>query len=217
MCHTTHQELAPNAVPGYDNTLQRRTTPAQFYTAAHLAYARGCDGVSTFNFVYYREHGVGDRGPGSEPPFEVFHHLGDSEWLAQQPQHYFLSEGWGRNGCESRPMPRALSPGQTESFVLDVAPPAGGWRKGGRLRIQSNTHLGASQWRAALNAVTLEEDTDRSEPHDNPYPQLLRGPENHRAWIVPADLPKDGMNTIEVSMLAGRSPAKLVFLDLAIE
>jgi len=25
--------------------------------------ARGLQGVSTFNFVYYREHGIGDRGP----------------------------------------------------------------------------------------------------------------------------------------------------------
>ena len=41
---------------GGDNFTFRRTTDEQFYTTANLAYARGANGISVFNFVYYREH-----------------------------------------------------------------------------------------------------------------------------------------------------------------
>ena len=60
----------------------------QFETTAHWAYALGGDGVSLFNFAYYREFGPfsGDRGPFSEPPFGVLKLLGDPEYLARQSQ-----------------------------------------------------------------------------------------------------------------------------------
>ena len=45
-------------------------------------------------------------------------------------------------------------------------------------------------------------------------PALLGGPEHHRAWIVPPDLPKDGVNRIELTLRNG-APGKIVFLDLA--
>src|SRR5262249_22613736 len=56
----------------------RKMTDEQFYTTAHLAYARGGSGVSLFNFVYYRS--LADRR--TEPPFHVLAHLGDRAWLA---------------------------------------------------------------------------------------------------------------------------------------
>jgi len=222
MCHCTYQhdpEVMPPPDQRYDYRIQRRTTPRQFYTTAHLAYARGADGVSTFNFVYYREHGVGERGPTSEPPFFVLQHLGDRGWLAQQPQHYILAEGWGSMGMVGRQMPRVCEPGQSEKFALDMAPPAGGWKAGGRFRVQAEGDLGESQWQAVLNGVELEETGDTSEPYENPYPQLLGMPEQHRAWVVPAQLLKDGINEVEVTMVdaAGQAGARLVFLDFALQ
>ncbi|MDH7570715.1 MAG: hypothetical protein QHJ73_14135, partial [Armatimonadota bacterium] len=96
---------------GYDDFTFRRTTPQQFYTAAHQGYARGCDGVSAFNFVYYREHGTEGRGPFNEPPFEVFRHLGDPAWLARQPQHYLYARGWRVSS-----LPRRLKAGETATL-----------------------------------------------------------------------------------------------------
>ena len=58
----------PKLGPGGDSANFRRTTPEQFQTTAHLACTRGGDGVSLFNFAYYREHGGPGRGPFSEPP-----------------------------------------------------------------------------------------------------------------------------------------------------
>ena len=213
MCHTTRVGPVVGAKGGYDNFSYRRTTPAQFYTTAHVAYARGLDGMSAFNFVYYREHGTGARGPFCEPPFEVFKHLGDRAWLAWQPQHYFLSEVWF-DAAAVHPLPKTFRTGDTLRVTLDMAPPRGGWTKPGRLRIQAAEDLGNSRWSCRFNGQELAETPDRSEPYANPYPALLGGPERHRAWLVPPGLPKDGANQIELTLHEGSS-SKIVFLDLA--
>ena len=85
----------------------------------------------------------------------------------------------------------------------------------GRLRIQSPDDLGDSRWRAVMNGVELIETPDRSEPYDNPYSPLLGTPAQHRAWTVPATLCKDGINTIEITLLDGGKPVPVVFLDVA--
>lgn len=203
------------AEKGYDTFLFRRATPEQLYTAAHLALARGASGVSAFNFVYYREHGGAGRGPFQEPPFEVFRHLGDRAWLANQAQHYFLAQGWGNPFVKRPALPRAISPGNTAIFELDLAPPAGGWQRGGRMRVQCDAPLGDSRWLARLNGATLTASDDRSEPYPNPYPPLLGRPEEIRAWCVPAAALRDGINRIEVQLQAGQ-PTRVTFLDLAV-
>ena len=222
MCHTTRVGPVVGARDTYDNFSYRRTTPSQFQTTAHLAYARGLDGVSAFNFVYYREHGDGERGPFDEPPFDVFNHLDDPDRLARQPQHYFLSDVWNTPRVDNRQLPRELGPGDTAAFTLDMAPPVcgaptdseRGWQHDGRLRIQSPTKLGQSRWAAGLNGVELAATDDRSEPYNNPYSPLLGTSEHHRAWTVPAALLKDGVNAIDITLLKGDGPATIVFLDV---
>jgi hypothetical protein len=217
MCHATWNG-ARLTEKGYDNFTFRRTTPEQYQTAAHLAYSQGADGVSAFNFVYYREHGVGERGPFNEPPFDVFNHLGDPGWLAAQPQHWFVAPGWNcPYGGVRVPMPRALKSGEATSLELELAPPAGGWKAGGRLRIQAEEDLDAGEWAATINGVSLADTDDRSEPYPNPYPPLLGTRERLRAWQVPPDAPKHGSNTLTLSMKNGAKPAKLVFIDLRLE
>jgi len=195
---------------GGDNFIFRRTTDEQFYTAAHLAYARGADGVSAFNFVYYREHGTPGRGPFDEPPFHVFKHMGDPSWLARQPQHYFLSD----HGYVNRYLPKKLAKGASISFTMDIAPPAGGWKKEGKLRIQTRQNMGNARLKARINKVKLEPSGDVSEPYPNPYPPMLGTPETLRAWTVPPGVLKDGLNDIEITMLEG-TPADVIFLDIA--
>ena len=215
MCHTTMLRGMDSG--GYDDFLFRRTTGEQYYTAAHLAYARGADGVSFFNFVYYREHGVGERGPFYEPPFDVFENIGDPAWVARQPQHYFIGHNDTPPVSDTLKMPRSVEPGQTSTFGLDMAPPAGGWKQDGRLRIQAESDLGETRWKSMMNSVELEETQDRSEPYENPYPPLLGTHEEHRAWIVPRAILKDGTNMVEVTMTEGENATELVFLDLALE
>ena len=213
LCHSIWNGSKP--VGGtYDSFPFRRATPEQIYTTAHLAYARGADGMSLFNFVYYREHGGAGRGPFCEPPFEVLAHLGDRQWLARQPQHYMLSPGWGNPFVKS-PLPRKCVAGRKEAFTLDLASPEGGWKRGGRLRIQGEASLGDSRWTATLGEQTLAMTDDTTEPYANPYPSMLGRPEEMRAWSVPAGALRDGANRLEISLQAGK-PARLMFLDLGL-
>jgi hypothetical protein len=197
---------------GGDNFIFRRATDEQFYTTAHLAYSRGADGVSAFNFVYYREHGSEGRGPFNEPPFHVFEHLGDPDWLARQPQHFFISD---RSFFGQRVLPKRLEPGKSVALTLDMAPPAVGWKTDGRLRIQTREPMGEGRLTAKLNGTALDPNPDISEPYANPYPPMLGTPESLRAWTVPPDVPQDGPNGIEVAMIEGE-PIDIVFVDLAI-
>ena len=197
---------------GGDNYLFRRTTDEQFYTTAHLAFARGADGLSAFNFVYYREHGTPGRGPFNEPPFHVFKHIGDAQWLARQPQHYFLSS----RGYANRHLPKQFKSGKTISFTLDMASPADSWKMVARLRIQGRQSLEDSRWHARFNGVNLIPTDDVSEPYPNPYPPMLGKSEELRAWTVPVRLLKDGINTIEITLDEGEL-SEIVFLDVAAE
>ena len=115
MCHCTMTGQAMG--PGIGDIRQyTRTTDQQYYTTAHVAYRRGADGVSLFNFVYYRQHGHPGRGPFNEPPFDALKHLADRQWLARQPQWYVLAKAW------QTPMPKRFTQGQTHTLFLDMAP-----------------------------------------------------------------------------------------------
>lgn len=214
LCHSIWNGPKPAGVKGYDSFPFRRATPEQFYTAAHLAYARGAAGVSAFNFVYYREHGGPDRGPFCEPPFNVFHGLGDPAWLATQPQHYFLSAGW-MNPWTKSPIPHVIAPTRSASFTLDLAPPTGGWQHGGRLRIQAAASLADTRWHITFNGKALSSVDDVSEPYPNPYPSLLGQPEQMRAWEVPAELLTDGLNHVALKLESGPQ-SRVEFVDLAV-
>jgi len=211
MCHctTTGRRLTED---GGDNMLYRRTTDEQYYTAAHLAYARGADGVSAFNFVYYREHGTPGRGPFNEPPFHIFERIRAPGWLARQPQHYFLSD----RGYANRQLPKKLESDSIHTFTMDMAPPEGGWKTDGKLRVQGRESLDKSQLAARFNGVDLETTSDVSEPYPNPYSPMLGKPEELRAWVVPSGLLKNGLNSIEISLIEGE-PAEIIFLNLAVK
>lgn len=195
----------------------RRTTPEQFNTVAHQAYAQGADGVSAFNFQYYRGtyNPTDVYGAPAEPPYDVFKRLGDPMWLAQQPQHYFIGQGQGHPKKSGRPFQEIVNPGSPVTQTLYLAPPAGGWRGAGRLRIQARLPLDSSRWTASVNGSSLESTADVSEPYANLYPVGLGKPEDFRAWIVPAALLKAGVNQIAITLVEGK-PTSIVYLDLAI-
>ena len=216
LCHCTRTGPPVDTGAVYDIYPYRFTTPTQYYTAAHLAYARALDGISLFNFVYYREHGALEPGLACEPPFHVLGRLGDPEWLAAQPQHYVLSDAWTFVN-DHPPLPRTRRGGESATFHFDMAPPSGGWQHGGRLRIQAEQSLGDSQWRAVLNGTELQETPDRSEPYENPYLSLLGTSAQHRAWVVPARALKEGENTVRIDMTKGQGAGVPVFVDFAIE
>jgi hypothetical protein len=98
---------------------------------------------------------------------------------------------------------------------FDMAPPAGGWRTSGRLRVQSKTLFGERQVIARFNGVLLEATSDVSEPYRKLYPDGLGAAETLRAWNVPQSLLMNGVNAIEIKMTRG-APLVLSFVDLAV-
>lgn len=190
----------------------RKMTREQFFTTAHLVYARGGAGVSLFNFVYYRT--LADKK--TEPPFDVLGRMRDPGWLARQPQHYFLSNA---SNPPSQPSPfarnRIVSAGKESLFLMDAAPPADGWTTDGRLRIQSRHAMGRRQFAARFNGRELLPTTDISEPYPQPYTDGLGNAQTLRGWIVPKEIMRDGSNEIRLSFPDG-SPLEIVFLGLSI-
>jgi hypothetical protein len=212
MCHSTWN--GPKPIKGYDVFPFRRATVEQLETTAHLAYARGADGVSLFNFAYYREHGGADRGPFHEPPFQVLPLLHDPAKLARLPQDWFLAPGWENPFSKPAVLPRKLEAGKPETFTLDLAPPDGGWKSDGRLRVQSLTPMNEGRMAVKLNGVALSPVGDISEPYPNPDPPMLGDKDTLAAFTVPAALLRDGSNEIVLTLEAGKS-IEVAFMDLA--
>ena len=216
MCHSSHKHKL--CLPDVDGpTLNRLVTAEQYCTTAHLAYRRaGVDGVSFYNFQYYRDR---QRAPSGEmvryePPFEVLQHIGDAAWVARQPQHWFLAPGSWTNGYGEHQVPRRLAAGETVAFRLDMAPPEGGWTGPARLRVQTRAPLGSGLLRARLGGVELPGVDDVLEPYGSPYHVLVGDGETLRAWAVPLGLLKDGTNDFAIGLTGGEA-AEVVFVDVA--
>jgi hypothetical protein len=213
LCHTIWK--GDKILKGYDVFPFRRATREHLHTAAHLAYARGADGISLFNFAYYRQHGQGEgRGVFGEPPFEALKALRDPQALAQEPQHWFIAQGWRAPGMKPLPLPRKIEPGKAAKFSLDLASPSGGWKQDARVRIQADRSLEGSEWAAAFNGEALTMTGDVSEPFPVVYPSMLGRPEELRAWGVPHSLLREGKNTFEFTLKSGE-PLSVVLVDLA--
>lgn len=213
LCHTVWK--GDKVTVGYDVFPFRRATREHLHTSAHLAYARGADGISLFNFAYYRQHGQGEgRGVFGEPPFEALKALNDPRELARQPQHWFIAFGWRAPGMKPLPVPRKISLNKPEKFNFDLAAPADGWKDDARVRIQSDKNLAASEWTATFNGEPISATDNVSEPFAVPYPSMLAKPEVLRAWTIPAKLLREGKNSLEVTQKSGEA-VLVVFVDLA--
>ncbi|MDR0352330.1 MAG: hypothetical protein LBI02_02885 [Opitutaceae bacterium] len=217
MTHVTY--VGPDPRRGFgDSNFYRRTTDEQFYTTAHLAYASGLDGVSLFNFAYYREYGGRpERGPFNEPPFHVINKLKDRGFIASSPQHYFLSDRWRSPYGNRVQLVLSMTRGRKMEFDMIMAPPARGWKTDARLRVQSTEAMSDdTQFEIECNGVKLAGSNDVSEPYANPYPPLLGSRETLRAWRIPREALKIGKNIFQIRQTQG-GPALIYFIDAAIE
>jgi len=212
LCHTIWK--GDKVTAGYDVFPYRRATREHLHTSAHLAYARGADGISLFNFAYYRQHGQGEgRGVFGEPPFEALKALSSPQSLARQPQHWFIAFGWRSPGAKPPPVPRKVEAAKPQKFNFDLIPPEGGWKQDARIRIQADRALATTEWSATFNGQAIEATADVSEPFPVPYPSMLAQPDELRAWTIPARLLQEGRNSLEVTMKNGKA-LSVVFVDL---
>jgi hypothetical protein len=219
MTHSTagHRFFLPSKK--YGTLGDPRTSDYQFYTTANLAYKNGADGMSLFNFVYYRM-GLGDDLPIMEPPFHILPKLTDRTFLAHQPQYNML----GKTFYHAQ-LPKGIKNGQSELFYMDVALPITheSGSKGtslsfsSRLRIHTEKPLNAEhQLYASINDTKLNSTNNTIRILGNPFDEMI-SPKGHRyAWDVPMEILKNGNNTIEIKVNFG-SEINIIYLDLGIE
>ncbi len=204
----------------------RRTTEEQFYTAANLVYSRGGQGISLFNFPYYRGMAHPSLETGSEPPYHVIPNLANPADLTRKPQHYILYGGWHYYISQLTPLserirrmiPGTLRVNQDKMLDLDMALPdlPGEGDPVAILRVQVDRAWAKRSLTAYVNGRIVLPYADTSEPFPNPYPPLLGTPEQKKAWKIPFGILRDGMNEITLKMIKG-DPILITFLDIAIK
>jgi len=209
----THCTMTGPSRGGGDSFIFLRTTDEQLYTTAHLAYERGADGVSLFNFVYYREHGTPGRGPFNEPPFHTLARLGQPKWLARQPQWYVLAKTWNRPRAQTPALPARLSKGQTHTVWLDMAPSLG--TKDGLLRVMTDGDGTDLRWAIHVNGAALKSTGFVRKPLDHPYDAGMGEPAQYACSACPRSAVRNGLNEVTLRLDEG-GPATVVYLDLTL-
>ncbi|MFV1968814.1 MAG: hypothetical protein ACC628_25635, partial [Pirellulaceae bacterium] len=210
----THCTTTGPSRGGYDSFLYRRTTDQQFYTTAHLAYRRGADGMSLFNFVYFREHGTPGRGPFNEPPFHVLARLGQPDWLARQPQWYFIAKSWNVGGLPEHTLPCNFRKGQSDTFTLDLVPTEHR-RRDGILRLMTQKDSSSCRWTVAWNGKKLTPVAFVAKPLDHPYAVALGQPDQYACFRCPRRFVDGGRNELTVTLDAG-GPVTVQYIDLVL-
>ncbi len=210
---------ATSYVVGANPMQFRFTTPEQFYTCAYTAYAHNADGISVFNFPFYRnwQHSP-DYGLGYSPPFEIVKNLKDTEFLKSAPQHYFygVTENYLYNEFD---ITYLVLGGNTTSmdFELDVTLPEGGFVDDGILKLEMAKGISGIDLTVKIGGVTLRECAYEGEPYNNPYKEVIGSAEQMKCFIVPSGLLEDGENIVSVTLKNSEKSVSFTFFDLAIK
>lgn len=214
MSHTTGNHRYFLKDGNYGTNGNPRTSDQQLYTTAHMAYQQGADGLSLWNFVYYR---MGHRMdvPVMEPPFHVLKKLTDRAYVARQPRCYML----GRTSYYSQ-LPRMIKPGETSRFTMQMSVEGSGdpgASKPGRLRVHFSEPLEESQEvTLRLNERSLEHSGDLTRFFGNPFDLMISPDDKHRrAWVLPPETIADGTNEIELTLASGEQK-QVVYIDAGI-
>lgn len=163
------------------------TSDAQFQTTAAGAYAAGLDGVSLFNFVYYREHGsTARKGPSCEPPFGVIKSLRDKEFLSSRPAHYFIGSHWQ----DDSPLPKCMYlSGQHANFTFSNIVRR---RKASRAVMRARLNgEGEGDWETWFNNHPVKMVSALGLPLN-----LSKREQNFLSWEFPASFICDGENYV---------------------
>lgn len=206
--------------PGYDDHCFRRSTDEMLESTARIGYAEGADGVSAFNFVYFREHGGfrERRGPFNEPPFNVLTEVADPKALDQDPGYFFLEVA----------LDLFLS-GRKRDYAMEVVPSEGNGP--GLLRIQvvteeerasdenqKPTGIQRGDWEVFLNGTKLEAlgEPKTVYPFPTRYKAGFGQADQYLEWQVPAGVLKSGSNTVTVAATKVRQDGfRLKWIDIA--
>jgi len=188
-----------------------RTTDQQFHTAANAAYRQGADGISVFNFAYYRQTSneiASDPGVGpfNEPPFHVLKNLRDPDYVASRPRWYVLAVDHDSYISPSMQMPQILNAGESTTFKLFMYPE--GKNADAILRVRLGVPDGYAggpvpDWApvVGLNGTQLNTIPYIEAPLFDPYrANLAVDPTRFRCFAANSALAIEGQNLIKVTL-----------------
>ena len=216
-------------IAGYDGVDFRRNAAEMLESTARLAYRRGADGISLFNFAYYRSFGQAPerRGPFNEPLFQTIPLLADPATLDHTPGYYYRSVNESQFHEIKGVTDVGALPGQPYHYTMDMVPPTG--NPEGRLRLQvvtvAESRAGEGEppvdtdrgrWQVKLNGLVLSPASDPVAAY--PFPTSIRAGFGHAnqylAWQVPAGLAIDGINQVDITFLEGPSALRLRWIEI---
>ena len=191
-----------------------RSTDEQFYTTADLAYRQGANGISLFNFQYFRGNGPNPQsdpqGPFHEPPFHIIPQLRDPEWLANIPQQWYMEgdSSWYRD------VPREFYVDQPQAMMLQLYPSNSLHDADAMFRLFHEDPCSECSWEVEFNGFVLDETGCLEHPIDNRYVGNDYGDlEQYACFRVPRTLVLEGSNAIVINLNSG-GPVWVRYYDL---
>jgi hypothetical protein len=189
-----------------------RTTDQQFHTAADIAYRRGADGISVFNFAYYRQTSneiASDRGVGpfTEPPFHVLTSLRRPDAVSHGPRWYVLAVDHNNYISSDMQMPQALEAGSSHTFELLMYPRGSGSQAVLRVRVAPPASYDGGPvpaWRSCveLNRMALKPIEFVAAPLPDPYrANLAVHPSRFCCFKADSGMVVEGQNSITVTLI----------------
>ena len=142
----------------------------------------------------------------------VLTHLGDPDWLARQPQWYFLAENWFTK-LEGQ-LPIRFEKGDARTFELDMAPTEY-QKQEGVFRLMAAEDISDRQWMVKINGTTLETTDYVHKPLAHPYESGLGESTDYACFKCPRRLVRDGINKIALILEDGK-PATVRYWDLVL-
>jgi hypothetical protein len=200
----------------------RKATTEILRSTAYSILDRGADGISLFNFVYYRDYSFGspNKLDKTEPNFPAIKNIWDRTKLAAQEKHYVITRT--HRGPFSRQLPAALKPRAPIALRIYVADDLS--KKSVRaqfkkavLRIMSaDKSWNGRKVAAYCGDAQLEETVHEGELFQQPYKECI--PTNHaiyRDFVAPVELLRNGYNTFRFVLTQG-NPINVDRLELAL-
>jgi hypothetical protein len=226
----THSPQNWPLIAAYDGFDLRRNTTEMLESTARLAYERGADGISLFNFVYYRPYGPARdrRGPFNDPPFDVLPALANPTFLKEMPSYFYLiPKDQALHLANKQLADVPFQPGEEETYTMDMVPFSCGAE--GRLRLQVMTtaeslagegmpaeKTSRGHWTVTLNGRELEPADDCSVSY--PFPTIIVAgfghAEQYLGWRVPAGTVLNGLNHVKVTFVDGPSNLRLRWIEV---
>jgi hypothetical protein len=181
---------------------ERKITREQILSTARSFLDRGCDGISTFNYVYTRNFTLGLTSAEThrEPDFEALRIIASGQGLADGPGHYVLSDD---RYCQQLPV--RLNVEQEQVLRLHVAenlddPAVRASLRRCLLRVETESSSPPVKFEVAVDEQILKP-VDINGPlfpsEDQPADADHRGD-----FLVPPELLKSGWNQFAIRLVS---------------